>query len=139
MSESAARGGETESAARGGEIESAARGGETESAARGGEIVQAPFGLVDLAECDMLVSWTVRALGGQMSIAEIQDNKWEVQASKPNLTSVASIGGIVMMTGFILFFVALIIGAVRGTFTDSDGLKVDQGVGSGEKAAPAAE
>lgn len=72
-----------------------------------------------------------------MSAAEIQDNKWEVQASKPNLTSVASIGGIIMMSGFILFFVALIIGSVQGAFTETQGLKVDKDLGSGE-AAPAA-
>lgn len=74
-----------------------------------------------------------------MSVAEIQDNKWEVQASKPNLMTPASIGGIIMMTGFILFFVALIIGSVQGALTDSDGLKVDKDLGSGETPKAAAE
>lgn len=67
-----------------------------------------------------------------MSIAEIQDNKWEVQASRPNLLTPAAIGGILMMGGFILFFVALIIGSVQGFFTESGGLKVDKELGSGQ-------
>lgn len=73
-----------------------------------------------------------------MSAAEIQDNKWEVQASKPNLLNPAAIGAILMMTGFILFFVALIIGSVQGTFTESGGMVVDKDAAAKEKADKAA-
>ncbi len=55
-----------------------------------------------------------------MSVAEIQDNKWEVQASKPPLATAGSIGAIIMMSGFILFFVWVIIFSVIGSFTDTE-------------------
>ncbi|MFV8750302.1 hypothetical protein ACNOYE_07105 [Nannocystaceae bacterium ST9] len=70
-----------------------------------------------------------------MSAAEIQDNKWEVQASKPNFFSPAAIGAIIMMAGFILFFVALIIGSVQGTFTESGGMVVDKEAAASKDAA----
>ncbi len=54
-----------------------------------------------------------------MSVAEIQDNKWEVQAAKPPITSPAAIGVIIMMSGFILFFVWVIIFSVIGSFTET--------------------
>lgn len=69
-----------------------------------------------------------------MSAAEIQDNKWEVQASKPNFLTVGAIGAILMMGGFVLFFVALIIGSVQGTFTESTGLQVDKAPAAGAEA-----
>lgn len=68
-----------------------------------------------------------------MSAAEIQDNKWEVQASKPNFFTIGAIGAMLMMGGFVLFFIALIIGSVQGTFTDSTGLQVDKAA-DGKKA-----
>jgi hypothetical protein len=78
-----------------------------------------------------------------MSAAEIQDNKWEVQASKPNFFSIAAIGAILMMAGFCLFFIALIIGSVQGTFTESTGMVVDKDAAAKEasdkEAAAAAE
>ena len=75
-----------------------------------------------------------------MSAAEIQDNKWEVQASKPNFFSPAAIGAIIMMAGFILFFVALIIGSVQGAFTESGGMIVDKEAEAHKNdPAPAAE
>jgi hypothetical protein len=69
-----------------------------------------------------------------MSAAEIQDNKWEVQASKPNLLTPAAIGAIIMMAGFILFFIALLIGSVQGAFTDSGGMVVDKEAAAKEAA-----
>jgi hypothetical protein len=68
-----------------------------------------------------------------MSAAEIQDNRWEAQASKPNFFSVGAIGAILMMTGLCVFFLWLIVGSVRGAFTESTGLQVDKGAA----AAPA--
>ena len=54
-----------------------------------------------------------------MSVAEIQDNKWEVEATKPPVVNAAGIGSIIMMSCFALFFVAVIIGAVIGSFTET--------------------
>ena len=61
-----------------------------------------------------------------MSLAEIQDNKWEVEAVKPPITNPASLGIIVMMAGFMLFFVAVIIGAIIGSFTDPAEMDFDK-------------
>lgn len=49
-----------------------------------------------------------------MSAAEIADNRWEVQATKPPVTSVAGIAQILLMSGFGLFFVWILIGSVQG-------------------------
>lgn len=68
-----------------------------------------------------------------MSLAEIQDNKWEVEATKPPVTNPAAIGIIIMMTCFSLFFVAVIIGSVIGAFTDTKVMDFEG------KAPPAAE
>jgi hypothetical protein len=54
-----------------------------------------------------------------MSVAEIQDNKWELESTKPPVVNPAGIGTIIMMSCFALFFVAVIIGAVVGSFTDT--------------------
>lgn len=54
-----------------------------------------------------------------MSVAEIQDNKWEVQAAKPPLMTPAGIGAMIMMGGFALFFLWVIIFSVIGSFTDT--------------------
>jgi hypothetical protein len=54
-----------------------------------------------------------------MSVAEIQDNKWELQAIKPPVTNAGAIGIIIMMSCFALFFVAIIIGSVIGSFTET--------------------
>ena len=72
-----------------------------------------------------------------MSVAEIQDNKWELEATKPPLKSPASIGIIIMMGGFALFFIAVIIGAVVGSFTDTEEMNFDKV--HREKPAEAAE
>jgi hypothetical protein len=69
-----------------------------------------------------------------MSLAEIQDNKWEVEATKPPVTNPGAIGIIIMMTAFSLFFVAIIIGSVIGSFTDTNVMDFE-----GKGAAKAAE
>jgi hypothetical protein len=74
-----------------------------------------------------------------MSLAEIQDNKWEVESIKPPVTNPASIGIIIMMSGFALFFVAVIIGAVVGSFTESKEMNFDKVQRDDGTAAPAAE
>ena len=61
-----------------------------------------------------------------MSVAEIQDNKWEAQSIKPPVTNPAALGIIVMMGGFMLFFVAVIIGSIIGTFTDPQEMDFDK-------------
>jgi hypothetical protein len=61
-----------------------------------------------------------------MSVAEIQDNKWELQATKPPVTNPAAIGVIIMMTCFSLFFVAIIIGSVIGAFTETKTMNFDK-------------
>jgi hypothetical protein len=55
-----------------------------------------------------------------MTVAEIQDNKWELQAIKPPVTNAGAIGMIIMMAGFSLFFVFLIVGSVIGSFTETE-------------------
>lgn len=55
-----------------------------------------------------------------MSVAEIQDNKWELQATKAPVTNASAIGIILMMTGFSLFFVFMIVGSVIGSFTETE-------------------
>lgn len=61
-----------------------------------------------------------------MSVADIQDNKWELQATKAPITTPASLGIIVMMSAFALFFVAVLIGAVIGSFTDTEEMDFDK-------------
>ncbi len=61
-----------------------------------------------------------------MSVAEIQDNKWELQATKAPLATPASIGVIIMMGSFTLFFVAVLIGAVMGSFADTEEMNFDK-------------
>ena len=61
-----------------------------------------------------------------MSLAEIQDNKWEVESIKPPVTNPGAIGIILLMSGFVLFFVAITIGAVIGSFTDTQEMNFDK-------------
>jgi hypothetical protein len=61
-----------------------------------------------------------------MTVAEIQDNKWELQATKAPVTNPAAIGIIVMMFGFACFFVFIIIGSVVGSFTDTQTMNFDK-------------
>ena len=61
-----------------------------------------------------------------MSIAEIQDNKWEVEAIKPPIKTPGAIGVIIMMSGFILFFIWVLVGAVMGSFTEVEEMDFDK-------------
>ena len=61
-----------------------------------------------------------------MSVAEIQDNKWEAESIKPPVTDPGSIGIIILMSGFTLFFVAVLVGAVIGSFTDVEEMDFDK-------------
>ena len=70
-----------------------------------------------------------------MSVAEIQDNKWEAESIKPPVTNPASIGIIIMMGGFMLFFVAILIGAVIGSFTDAKEMDFDKVQRDGDAVA----
>lgn len=52
-----------------------------------------------------------------MSSAEIADNKWEVQASKPQVGNAAGIFQILLMAGFIGIFGYLIVFSIIGAVT----------------------
>ena len=52
-----------------------------------------------------------------MSAAEIADNKWEVEASKPKLGTPASIAQLIMMVGFSGFFAYILLFSVIGMFS----------------------
>ena len=49
-----------------------------------------------------------------MSSAEIADNRWELSATKPPVTSPAGLAQILLMAGFGLFFVYILVGSVQG-------------------------
>lgn len=70
-----------------------------------------------------------------MSASEIADNKWELEASKPPIKSPMAIGTLIMMSAFFLFFVAVIIGAVVGSFTETKEMQFDKV----QRDTPAAE
>ncbi len=61
-----------------------------------------------------------------MSVAEIQDNKWELQATKAPVSNPGAIGIIVMMFGFSMFFVFMIVGSVIGSFTKTETMNFDK-------------
>ncbi|HVI01969.1 MAG TPA: hypothetical protein VM869_24820 [Enhygromyxa sp.] len=61
-----------------------------------------------------------------MSVAEIQDNKWEVQASKVQLFTAQGIGLMAMMAAFVLFFTWVTIYSVIGAFTDAKTMDFDK-------------
>jgi hypothetical protein len=67
-----------------------------------------------------------------MSVAEIQDNKWEVTASKPEIITAGGVGLMVMMAGFVGYFVWMTIFSVIGAFTEPKAMDF-------EKKTPAAE
>lgn len=61
-----------------------------------------------------------------MSVAEIQDNKWEVQASKVQLFTPQGIGLMIMMGAFTVFFVWVTIYSVIGAFTETSTMDFDK-------------
>ena len=52
-----------------------------------------------------------------MSASEIADNRWELSATKPPVTSASGIAQILLMSGFGLFFVYILIGSIMGIVT----------------------
>jgi hypothetical protein len=52
-----------------------------------------------------------------MSASEIADNKWELQASKPQMATAGGILQIILMMGFIGVFGYLIIFSIIGAVT----------------------
>jgi len=77
-----------------------------------------------------------------MSAAEIADNKWELQSTKPELKSVSGVMQMVLMGGFIVMFGWLIVNSIIGIVTPKSedgglaGSYKNMGVdGSGEEAA----
>lgn len=52
-----------------------------------------------------------------MSAAEIADNKWELQSTKPPVSSPGGIGQILLMGGFVLLFGWLIGSSIIGIVT----------------------
>ena len=53
-----------------------------------------------------------------MSAAEIADNKWETEASKPQIFTPGSLAQLLMMGGFSLFFVYILLFSVIGMFSE---------------------
>jgi len=52
-----------------------------------------------------------------MSASEIADNKWELQASRPQVTSASGIVQILLMVGFVGIFGYLILFSIIGAVT----------------------
>ena len=59
-----------------------------------------------------------------MSLSEIADNKWEIEAAKPPTTTFSGICQILLIASFSLVFVYILQGSVRGMF----GAKRDGGM-----------
>ena len=78
-----------------------------------------------------------------MSQAEIADNKWEVESTKPPIMTAGGIAQIVMMGGFSLFFgyvlVFSVIGAVSPKQDSALEAQYKAKLGGGEAAAAPAE
>jgi hypothetical protein len=51
-----------------------------------------------------------------MSMSEIADNKWELDAAKPPTTTFGGICQILLITAFALIFVYIFQGSARGLF-----------------------
>lgn len=76
-----------------------------------------------------------------MSASEIADNKWELEASKPQMATFSGIMQIILMLGFIGVFGYLIVFSIIGAVTPKkDGTTLENQYknmkveGSGEKA-----
>ena len=56
-------------------------------------------------------------------MSEIADNKWEVEAAKPPISTVSGIAQILLIAAFAGVFVYILQGSVRGMFQEKkDGL-----------------
>jgi hypothetical protein len=51
-----------------------------------------------------------------MSMSEIADNKWEVQAAKPPVSSVPAIAQILLIAVFAGIFAWILFGSLQGMF-----------------------
>lgn len=72
-----------------------------------------------------------------MSNAEIADNKWEVQAAKPPVTSVAAIAQLLMMVALTFIFLYLFQGTMQGIFGAQQETMADAYGKMTNEAAPA--
>ncbi|MFO7566941.1 MAG: hypothetical protein R6X02_30130 [Enhygromyxa sp.] len=61
-----------------------------------------------------------------MSLAEIQDNKWEAEAAKVQIMTPGGIGMLVMMGAFTLFFGWVMVFSVMGSFTEAKTMDFDK-------------
>lgn len=81
-----------------------------------------------------------------MSAAEIADNKWELESTKPPVSSLSGLTQILLMGGFALFFTLIVVGSLVGIVTPKPedgglaGQYKDMGVSGkgGKQEAPAA-
>lgn len=74
-----------------------------------------------------------------MSIAEIADNKWEVQAAKAPISTVAALAQLLLVTVLAGIFVFLLIGTLTGLFGEKRETMADNIGKMTNEAAPAAE
>lgn len=70
-----------------------------------------------------------------MSASEIADNRWELSATKPPVTSAAGIAQILLMSGFGLFFVYILIGSIQGMIMPKTESSIAKQFESGNQAA----
>ncbi len=69
-------------------------------------------------------------------MSEIADNKWEVEAAKPPISTVSGIAQILLIASFAAVFVYILQGSARGLFTEKkDGLAENYGKMTNEAAA----
>jgi hypothetical protein len=71
-----------------------------------------------------------------MSTAEIADNKWEVQASKPPVATMGGFMQLVMISGFAGLFGYLTVMSIIGAVSPkADQNHIEKGFGQGGAAA----
>ena len=74
-----------------------------------------------------------------MSAAEIADNKWEMEASKPPIKDIGAIAQMALIGGLSLFFLWVLVSSLIGIVTPKqDGSLADQYKNLGNAATPAA-
>lgn len=73
-----------------------------------------------------------------MSMSEIADNKWEVQAAKPPVQTIPAVFQILLIAVFAGIFVWILVGSLQGMFgAKRDGMAENYGkmTHEGKKAA----
>lgn len=74
-----------------------------------------------------------------MSTAEIADNKWEVQASKPPVATIGGLMQLLMISGFAGLFGYLTVMSIIGAITPKpEANHIEKGFGQGGSAPAAA-